>query len=464
MGNSAINEYLESSYKNNKKKGLYVETSVLKALGSPHDKIKAIHIAGTNGKGSQAVLLNNILQEEGYKVGLFTSPHIIDFNERIKINSVPISDEDMLIQINKLKAASKKVYEDKKNIIDFSKGKNKEPIDEKSIVDEKKIDKENIMGFFENMTVMAINYFYEKNVDFVILETGIGGRRDSTNVIKSPILTIITSISKDHMNVLGKKITEIAVEKAGIIKKNCPLVLYSQSNKVYNEIEKFAIRRNADLYYIENELNVFDINYSLEKTSFSVTHKYFKYNNIEIKLLGKFQIYNTINVLLAIEALKKIGVEIKGTSIYNALRETSWLGRMQLVKRGGKIILLEGAHNFEAILKLKESIDIYFKNKRVTIVFGILSDKQYKKIINYISYLNADIILTRPLNAKAVSPLELKKSLGRYGLEDNTYSKFMLSDNYEDAINMALSLPNEIIAVTGSLYLVSDAIKFFQRG
>ncbi len=428
-------KYLEKSYGAENKKGFLIMQKILKLLNSPHDKLKIIHVAGTNGKGSCCAMLNSILIEQGYKVGLFTSPHLHKYNERIKINNSDISDEDFENGISKIKKISDEL------------------LDGGSLI------------FFEILTIVALDYFYANNVDYVILETGIGGRLDSTNIIKKPILSIITSISPDHTNILGGDILKIAAEKAGIIKKSCPLVLYSQTKEVYNVINFRANELNSKIYYLDDSLNISDVEYKLQYTKFSVKHKYFDYKNIVINLLGKYQIYNTSNVLLAVAALRDSGIIIDENSVYKGLLKANWFGRMEIFNINGKTVLLEGAHNIDGVLKLKESLDIYFRNKKIHMVVGFLADKDYYEMFKILYKAANFIYITKPDSKRSVEPKKLFDCITNFeNFSESKVSSNFIFDDYKEALGAALLNKNsDVICVAGSLYLIGNIRQYINN-
>ena len=299
------------------KVGLEHTNELLRRCGSPHRGLKTIHIAGTNGKGSTAAMIQAILRENGLKVGLYTSPHLISFNERIRINGLPISDE---------------------YIIEFMARFN-------SVIDAVEAT------FFEATTVLALHYFLNQEVDVAVIETGLGGRLDSTNVI-DPELTIITSIDLDHQQLLGETLIDIAVEKAGIIKKQTPVLVCSQTPEVMDVIRKKAQENNAPIIYSNDPKK---INIDHHSTGFELDKKqYF------VPLIGAHQ---AINAGLAIRAVMHHCPEMKKTEIQSGLSNTKWFGRFQpLLKK--LPIYYDVAHNPGGIRTIRASLDTL--NSKVT--------------------------------------------------------------------------------------------------
>lgn len=404
------------------KLGLERMKILMSKLGNPQDRLKIIHIAGTNGKGSASAMIMNILKSQGYNVGMYTSPHLQKYNERYNINGKNISDSDF------------------SNILEIVKNKCEEMVNcgqEQPTI-------------FEVLTAMAFVYFEKSNLDYVIIEVGLGGRFDATNIIKMPIVSIIMSISFDHMNYLGNTILSIANEKSGIIKKNCPVVLYSQGLEVYNIINNVCKKNNSKLYYAkENKINILSEN--LKETIFSVKNEYFCYGNIKIKLIGDYQIRNAITVLLACRALKDEGVLLCENNILQGLKNTKWNGRMEILKKE-PLFIVDGAHNLDGINMLSCSVKKYFSDKYITLIIGVLSDKEYQKMSNIIIPLVNNIIITEPENDRKLDVDNFEKTILSYNKPIHKFKKI------KDAVNYAIenSKKDEVILCTGSLYMVGE--------
>ncbi len=430
-------EYLENIYKSNSQRNMQSLLKVLDKLGNPQDKLKVIHVAGTNGKGSTCAMLTSILIEAGYKVGTFTSPHLETYNERITINNIMISDEDLANQI--------------------------------SLVEETVKLTETSLSFFEVFTVATYNYLFKQQVDIAIIEVGLGGRLDCTNVVKSPILSVITSISYDHMKLLGNTLEQITKEKAGIIKKNCPVVLYSAIDKVYNVVYETAMQNNSKLYHLKWEDFSIDIKQlTVEQTNFSITSRFFNYNDLTIRLLGKYQIYNASNLLLCIYALKQAGIIIEDKALKQGLLKAKWAGRMEVVQIAQEMppIILDGAHNYDGVLAYCQSMKEYFKHKNITLVVGFLGDKQFDKMLRSLALIANTIILTEPNNKRALSADVLYETFKTFEKEIKEKKHIIIQKDYKNAINTALdiTLNSDIISVVGSLYLVGDVKAYLAKG
>lgn len=408
--------------------GLSRVEKMLELLGNPQNKIKCIHIAGTNGKGSTTAMIASILKEEGYTVGMYTSPYLEEFEERIQINGVNIPKERLAELVSKIQKVSEEIV---------------------------------TLGFdnptqFEIITAIMFLYFSEENVDYAIIEVGLGGRLDATNVI-DPVLVVITSISYDHMNILGETIEEIAGEKCGII-KNSPVVTYPQVEEAMKVIEEKCKEKSVQLIKTsESSIKevIINKNDNTQRIKLEVGSELKEY---KLALIGKHQVKNAMVVLNVIEAFKTLGGSVKEESIKAGLENVRWIGRMERLNKN-PMVVIDGAHNIDGIRTLKESVKEYFSYNKLILILGILGDKQVKEMVNTIGSLGEDIILTEPHNERAES-LEVMES---YLKEENkNVYKIM---NYREAYEKALDLANEddLILICGSLYMVGDMRKEITR-
>ena len=421
-------QYIENRSSHKTKAGLERMREFLIRLGNPHKNLKFIHIAGTNGKGSTCAMLSSILISSGYKVGIYTSPHLDKYNERITINNTTISDKDFINYTLKLKP----------------------------ICDDMENSEYGRPTVFEILTAIGFCYFYDKNVDFVVLEVGLGGRFDATNIIENSIVSCIASISFDHTAYLGSKLSQIAFEKGGIIKKNCPVVLYSQSKEVYNVIKDIADKNNSKLYFTENA--GVKINYrDLEKTIISIKNQYIDYENIEMKLIGNYQPFNCAFVLLICTALRDSGVNISDDNIYNGIKNAKWNGRMEILSKN-PTILIDGAHNIDGISMLSKSLSEYFSDKTITLVLGVLGDKEYEKMIELIIPMADRVVITEPHSYRKLDIQKLEQYVSVYNKELHK------EKDIEKAIDLAknISNDNDVIVCAGSLYMVGEIRKILK--
>lgn len=404
--------------------GLKRTKEILRALGSPQDSLKIVHVAGTNGKGSVTAMISSVLKEAGYSVGMYTSPYLEEFEERIQINNVNISKTRLAYYAGLVKYAVKKASE---------KG----------------------LGYpneFEIITCIMFKYFADEKVDYAVVEVGLGGRLDATNVIK-PVLSVITAISYDHMNVLGNTLGEIAEEKAGIIKNGIPVVSSAQKKEVIDALIKNAESKVAEISFVNN--NSFTvIEAKREDMCQLVEVKTDKANyKILLNLLGTYQVSNCALAVNALEKLIDSGVEISMDNMLIGLNKTRWIGRMEVLSRN-PLIVIDGAHNIDGIKKLKESTSKYFLYKKLILILGILADKDTNMMLDEISSIADYIIFTLPHSLRAEDP---------YNLYEKTYdkSRCFVIESYEEALKKAELLANDcdMILCAGSLYMIGDMRK-----
>lgn len=389
-------------------------------LDNPQDKLTVIHVAGTNGKGSAAAMLSSILLEAGYRVGTYTSPHLERYHERFLINGVEISDEAFAREISLMKEICLKL----------------------------KAEGKEMPTLFEIITAAAFHYFSEQHTDIVLLEVGLGGRYDATNVVKSPLLSLIMSISIDHTDFLGHTLAEIAAEKAGIIKKNCPVVLYPQEKIVYNIVKDTALAQNAPLFCPQNaEITVLE--QTLKGTRFSVKDDMFTFSDVFLPLLGSYQIQNCVTVLQACAVLRQKGLALPEEAIRDGLKTTHWAGRMEICGEH-PLILLDGAHNTDGILQLAHALSIYFPGKKMTLVLGVLGDKEYQKMVAAILPFANCVILTEPQNERKLDLLSLSHTIS--GFQGTVYMEKEIPRAYEKAF--AITPKDGVILCCGSLYMI----------
>lgn len=418
-----FDDYLDYIYGRGSSGGAHTLINIKKLMDefdNPQDKIKTIHVAGTNGKGSTAKMLASVMSKKN-KCGIFTSPYMVRINEEISINGVDISDEEFCELIDRIR-----------------------PVAEE-------LDKEGFhVTYFEFMTAMAYIYFYEKKVDVAIIEVGLGGSLDSTNIIKSPLASVITSISKDHMNVLGSTIEEIAANKAGIIKENCPVFVYPQTGKeAFEVISKKAKESNSEIYtFDKKEVDI------LEESQSGNVFNFKSYDHIKTNLRGHHQIYNASLVLLVLDFFKD-EFNITVQDIGEGLEEAYNPGRLDLIIEKPKV-LLDGAHNKEAIDSLIQSLED-FEYDRLIIGFSILKDKDHKDIIKKISKLADKLVITHiDDNPRAMDTVDIKKEAEAFiddiEIIDDNKEAFAYSVNYADEEDLVLRC--------GSLYLVGKILSF----
>ncbi len=413
-------KYIEEIEFFGSKPGLERISVLMNKLDNPQDSLKFIHVAGTNGKGSTTAMLTYILKENGYKVGTYTSPHLETYNERFMINGENISDEDFAKCVSVVKEVC-------------------ETLSDKPTI-------------FEVLTAVAFKYFYDKKVDFVVLEVGLGGRFDATNIIKNPVLSVITSISFDHVEYLGDTLEKIAYEKAGIIKESCPTVLYRQSDEVKNVIEAVCKDKSSKLFYAENE-KIEVLEQKISGTKFNIGNEFISLENVKITLMGDYQIKNSALVLTACGALRKCGIKLEDDLILKGIEKAKWHGRMEIVD-SSPMVLLDGAHNTDGITMLSKSLKKYFSDKKITLVVGILGDKEYMKMVETIAPLAAKIVFTEPRSARKWHLDELEC----LNFDDkNIYKESDIKKAVEKAYE--ITAKDDVICCAGSFYLIGEIYK-----
>ncbi|MDN5304393.1 MAG: dihydrofolate synthase / folylpolyglutamate synthase [Fusobacteriaceae bacterium] len=401
-----INNILDELYSYTKfgiKLGLDNIKQILEKCGNPQNYYKIIHIAGTNGKGSTASIIEYSLIEAGFSVGKYTSPHILKFNERIVINKTEIIDDDIA-----------KYYLKIKNII---------------------LENNIKATFFEVTTAMAFLYFKDKKIDYLVAEVGLGGKYDATNVV-NPILSIITNVSYDHINILGDTLEKIAEEKCGII-KNAPVIILDKQDVLIK-----CVKSKTDNYILANKQYNYKV--SLDKENL-FTNIILNKNIFNLSLYGMFQ---GDNFILAYSALKYLGID--DIFIQNAVKNIYWPGRFEVFSKN-PLIILDGAHNEDSALSLKSNCIDLFKKDEIVLITSILEDKEIDKVLKIFSEISDSVIFTS------------LKSYHRGLSSKNLYdigSKYFKVSNYKDSIIDAFDLAKQFnkkaIIVAGSFYLISE--------
>ena len=379
--------------------GLDRMKSILKLLNNPQNKIKIIHVAGTNGKGSVCAIGANILKEAGYKTGLYTSPHLTDYTERIKINNKEIKRRIFAEYISKIC----------------------------EIAERNKIE----LTEFEIITASAYKYFAQEKVDIAFIETGLGGRYDATNAIESDEVSIITSISLDHTDRLGNTIDKIAYEKAGIIKPNSAVII-SKENKGYKVIREQAKKVNSQIITVEKDIEV-------NNEGALINNKEY-----EFPLKGMYQKQNLALVMKLVEYLNAKGIKIPEKAIKKGLRTVEWKARFQYIKERNMII--DGAHNPEAAYALRNTLDLYYRNQKRIYIYGTIDTKNYKEIAKILFKADDEIYYYEFNHKNAVSYEEYKNSVN-WIKEIKNFDKEILERK-------------ELKILTGSLYMIGE---FYQE-
>jgi dihydrofolate synthase/folylpolyglutamate synthase len=403
----------------------------LELMGNPQNSFRSIHIGGTNGKGSTSAMIASILEAGNYKVGLFTSPHLERFNERIKINGREISNDDA----SRLLTYAKSLFEEMQSYT--------EPMS---------------LHFFDILTGVCFKYFEEKSVDFGIIEVGLGGRLDATNII-TPLISVITNIGYEHVNILGPTLEDIAFEKAAIIKKNVPIVTGENKLNVLKVFLEASEKSNSELIAVENYTIYKRLNSSSDGQRFYLKTKRNYYSELQIPLLGLHQVINAATAITVIETLQKNGISIPQKSIENGLKNVYWPGRLEIIHKE-PMIVLDCAKDEEATEMVKKTIKDDLDKRRIIAVVSISSDKNIEGMIKNISDIAEYFILTKhSVTYRAADPERLIHEIQKYG---KPYDVVL---EREDAFKQALEAanPNDMILVIGSVYLAGDARTFYSN-
>ncbi|UTL71541.1 bifunctional folylpolyglutamate synthase/dihydrofolate synthase [Bacillus halotolerans] len=417
--------WIHSRLKFGVKPGLDRMKQLMARLDHPEKNIRALHVAGTNGKGSTVAFIRSMLQEAGYTVGTFTSPYIITFNERISVNGTPITDEEWVTLVNQVKP----------------------------IVEELDQTEHGQPTEFEIMTACAFLYFAAYHqVDFVIFETGLGGRYDSTNVVE-PLLTVITSIGHDHMNILGNTIEEIAGEKAGIIKEGIPIVTAVTQPEALQVIRHEAERKSAPFQSLHDTSRIYNEKALPAGEQFSLKTGETCYEDIRTSLIGTHQRQNAALSILAAEWLNRENIaELSDAALRSGLIKAAWPGRLELVQEHPPVYL-DGAHNEEGIDKLTETMKQRFPDSDFCVVFSALKDKPYHDMIKKLETIAHSIHF-----ASFDFP---RASLAKDLYDASEISSKSWNEDPEHVIKLIESKKgsNDIVLITGSLYFISDIRK-----
>jgi dihydrofolate synthase/folylpolyglutamate synthase len=388
-------------------------------LGIPFEEGRYIHLAGTNGKGSVAATLSAILTQAGYPVGLFTSPHLVRFQERYRFRDRDIPADRMLDLINRVRAV---------------------------------IDESEPPTFFEFATAMAFWYFFQEKASPIILETGMGGRLDATNIVR-PMVSVITNISLDHQEFLGNTLLAVAGEKAGIIKPGGPLITGARQKRVLDLFHRRCRELNAPLYVKGVDFNT----RGGPAGQFSYTGLSRKLHHLRTNLCGRHQYGNAALVLATLELIEPQGFPVPEAAIREGLAGVRWPGRLEQVAQDPRV-WLDGAHNPAAARILAETLKRSRINGRLIFVLGIMADKDFPAIIGRLLPLAHTVIFTRPRYFRAARPEVLAEQAKPYGVET------LVEDQVADAVRRAQALagPDDRIVVTGSLYTVGEAKEYFE--
>ncbi|MBQ6998777.1 MAG: bifunctional folylpolyglutamate synthase/dihydrofolate synthase [Clostridia bacterium] len=411
-------DYIHSLRTFGKKAGLKNIEALLGLVGNPHEGMSFIHVAGTNGKGSVSSMINSILIAQNKKVGLFTSPFIEYFNERICINNIPISNSDLERITMRVKCAVKLLEKD-----------------------------DIYCTVFDVICAVGFIYFKECNCDVVVLEVGLGGRFDATNIIKNPLCTVICAIGYDHMQYLGNTLEEIAFEKCGTIKENCPVVSYPlQDKSVAGVISDICTKKNSHLILPDTK--------ELDIKKCDINGSVFNYRGDEynLKLVGEYQVYNA---LCAVEVASYLGIEY--SIIKKGIETAMWKCRFEVFKTNDKTIVIDGAHNSHGISAFLSSADKFFVGKKVHYIFGILNEKDIDKACSVMAGANGKITVTSVPSERCINPEEV------YNLVSINHPETdYIQDNHQ-AFKTVVESDCDVICILGSLYMAGEMRKNVEK-
>lgn len=406
--------------------GLEGMRELLNRLGNPQDELKFIHISGTNGKGSELAFLSEILTKSGYRTGRYISPTLYSYRERIQVDKEMIDRDSLASLTTKVKTA----------------------------IDSMLADGLQSPTVFEVETAISFLYFIQKQCDIVVLETGLGGTLDATNVVTTTVLEVIASIGMDHMMFLGNTLGEIAKNKAGIIKPNTAVVSAKQEPEAEAVVKEVSKNQNADLSIVDPK-EIKDVHYGYERQSFS----YKNWKNIEISLAGTYQIKNAALALEAVEALRRLGFELSEENVRKGMAGADWRGRFSVIHKD-PVVVIDGAHNPAAVTVLKESLETYFKGKNLYYIFGVFADKDYEKVIELTAPLAKRIVTVQtPDNPRALPAEELKKEVEK--VNPNVTSADSVAKAVEEV--KAMTTKDDVVIVFGSLSFLSLADEAWNR-
>ncbi len=426
--------------------GLKTIQALLRELDNPQDKLQIIHIAGTNGKGSIASFFQGMLMENNYQTGLFTSPYFQDPREMIQHNGVRISEKDFGKTLKVLEKAVENMVQ---------KG-NPHPTE------------------FEIYVAAAFYYFARVTIDFLVLEVGLGGREDATNVIKKPVLSVISQIGLDHTRFLGNTLKEIAEHKGGIVKDGIPVIVYPQEQESQEVLQRIASDLNSPFFSFDPEQVIlqhsslqgqcFSVDFSAAAISASLRNdfsldflKNTAYTDVKIRLPGKHQVLNAATALLGIRILEKqLALSINAGNLLKGLYDTKWPGRFEVLNLR-PLTVIDGAHNVPAVKSLRETLKAHCGQYSITLLLGMLEDKDVDGFLQEIMPLVDRVVLTKPLNPRALNPMKLKEKIRAYGLdiivEPSIYKACLET--------LAITGPSDMILGIGSLYMIGEAREVF---
>lgn len=408
--------------------GLEMMRGLCERLGNPQDKLKFVHIAGTNGKGSVLAYISTVLQTAGYKVGRYISPAVLDYREHFQIDGRMITQSGFCKYLEPVREAA-----------DAMAGEGgAHPT------------------LFEVETAVAFLYFADKGCDLVVLETGLGGALDATNVIGTTVAAVFASISMDHMDILGDSLEQIALAKAGIIKNKCYVISAKQPPEVMKVLRQAALLRKAK-FFTADAGKVKNVKSGASKQHFS----YDKYKNLEIGMMGQFQIENAVVAVETLTMLGRLGYPVPEDKLREGLMQTKWPGRFQVIGKK-PLFIADGAHNEDASKRLAESVRFYYADRKIIYIMGMLRDKECDKVIRNTFELAQHIItVTPPIKERALSAYELAQAVREY------HDSVTVADSVQEAVEIAYLLAGAdqetVIIAFGSLSYLGEMMNIVEH-
>ncbi len=410
-------KYIGEAARLGSKPGLSRIKELLERIGNPQKSLKFVHIVGTNGKGSVNTMISSCLTAGGFRVGSFVSPYIVTFNEQIRLDGVPIPDEDLCRVTEKIKEAADKM--------------------------------EDLPTEFEIVTAAGFEYFKECGCDIVVLEAGMGGALDSTNVIDVPILSVFTAISLDHKTLLGDTVEKIARTKAGILKKGTKAVFYGEETAAISVLAEECEKKNVPLVIPDRKkLNIkkSDVHGSL--------FDYKQYRDVKLSLIGMHQVYNAITAIEALEILADKGFAVNENALYGAFSRLCWPGRFEILEKK-PLVIFDGAHNINGVTGLVENIKQFFPGKKIVMLMGVMADKDYAEMLDMLVPLCKYAYAVKPENPRALSAERLAEEIKKRGVDAKPTE---LSPADFNKIRQELAC-DDVLLLVGSLYMYREAVK-----
>jgi len=392
-------------------------------LGSPHTQYPIVHVAGTKGKGSTSAMIAEVLQTAGYKVGLYTSPHMIDFNERIQVNRVPVSHQELVNLIEQLKPSVDVIEE---------------------------------LSTFELTTAAAFLYFAQEKVDIAVIEVGLGGRLDATNVV-DPLISVITSLSMDHMNVLGDTLEKIAAEKGGIIKPGKPVIVAHQKTEAISVLRKIAIERESPLTFVDDAWTVEPLTHSLKGQTIEIKPIMSHKDSVRFSLVlhGEHQAQNALTAYCVLDFLQNQGYKFTTKQIQKGFAKVVWPGRFEILQTN-PFVIIDSAHNIDSCEKLAQTVRDYLPGRDVILIFGASEDKEVKGMLQALAPIAGRAFITKSIHPRSFDPFALTE------IARDSFQQVEAAVPLEGAVKKAIDLSDKdgVVLITGSIFVAAGARQY----